>query len=312
MSNKIKINWLNVVLDEEFQNCLDLESLKETSLLSKIVREKSKPSLFKHIEFSARGFISIFKDSCSIFNEYFNHNLSSDVDSNTSDDLKIYIIEEGLREINFALNGIRAYAKSFYLHKVDKAGYHLFPIINKFDTLTSLLLEDCYFEFSVYSKLGELLPNLVCVEFSDVIFAKLVDDNTSKNDIIFPPGIKRLVFDECDMSTTELASYTFDFLFGDNIDYSTMSDFILPKVSIPSLIELIFYVDGNESDFELDKFLEANPKLESLSIDYFKSDILKRLKSLKNLELWGEIFFYTLTTTIYMKKSKECAYCAQT
>jgi hypothetical protein len=304
MRNKVKINWLNVIFNEEFQYCLDLESLKELSLVSKLAREKLKPSLFKYIEFSAHGFISIFEDSDIIFNEYFKHELFSDIESNTSDDLKIYAIEEGLRDIKYSLNGIKTYVKSFYLYKVDKAGYYLFPIINNFENLTSLLLEDCYLKFCIYSNLGELLPNLVCVEFSDVIFAKLVGDSSSSNDIIFPSGIKRLVFDECDVSTTELTSDTYDFLLGDNIDYSTMSDFVLPKVSIPSLIELIFYVDGDESDFELDAFLEANPNLESLSIDYFTSDLLKRLKSLRNLELWGELYFNNSTNLINLESLK--------
>ncbi|KXN67404.1 hypothetical protein CONCODRAFT_72981 [Conidiobolus coronatus NRRL 28638] len=289
MSNKFKVNWLDVILKKEFQNCLDLESLQEISLISKSAREKLKPTLFKCIGFSPNVFNFISMNSNSMFIEFFTSKLYSSANSNTFDNSKNYIIEDELRQINFALSGINTYTKSLHLYKVDKPGYYLFPVISNFVNLTTLSIEECYFKFSVYSKLGELLPNLVQVEFNDVIFAKLANDRTSRNNIIFPPGIKRLIFDECNMSTTKLTSDTCDFLLGDSFDYSTMSDFILPKVSIPSLIELIFYVYGNQSYNGIDAFLEVNPNLESLCIDCFTSGLLKSLTSLNSLELRGEI-----------------------
>jgi hypothetical protein len=304
MSDKFKVNWLNVILKKEFNRYLDLDTLMELGLVSKSVREKLKPFLFKDIGFSAIVFSFIFMDSNNLFLNFFSSRLFYDMNNNISKRNKARIVKKGLSDINSALSKIGTYATSFRLYKVDRAGYYLFPIISNFGNLTSLKIEECYFKFSVYSKLGELLPNLVRVQFNDVIFAKLVGDRTSNNDIIFPHGLERLVFIECNMSSTELESDTYDFLLGDNFDYSAMSDFILPKVSIPSLIELVFYVDDSESYYGIDAFLEVNPNLVSLCIVHSTSDIFKRLESLKNLELRGKIFFNSNTNLTNIESVK--------
>jgi hypothetical protein len=291
MDSKLRINWLNIILNPEFQNSLDFESLKETSLMCKLVREKLNPILFKHVKVSTKDFNAIFKGKRNIIIDYFKSRVHSGTNNNKSSDAKELSIEDAFNDIKGALNGIKSYTKTFYLTKVRRAGYYLFPVVNIFDNLASLKLEDCIFAYSVFSKLGELLPNLTRVELVDVAFAKKPDDSSSINDIVLPESLTSLAINECEIYITDMLSNTYEFLFSENRRYISVSDFSLPKISVPSLKELMYYADEEESDSGLDAFLELNPNIESLDIVYFISDQLASLRNLISLGLYGKIVF---------------------
>ncbi|KXN66811.1 hypothetical protein CONCODRAFT_11252, partial [Conidiobolus coronatus NRRL 28638] len=53
MDNNKNNNWLNVILNTEFQNKVQIKTLVEVSMVSKLAREKLKPAVFKSIKIHA-------------------------------------------------------------------------------------------------------------------------------------------------------------------------------------------------------------------------------------------------------------------
>jgi hypothetical protein len=51
--NNKNINWLNIILNTKFQNTVQLRTLVEVSMVSRIAREKLKPLVFKRIRIYA-------------------------------------------------------------------------------------------------------------------------------------------------------------------------------------------------------------------------------------------------------------------
>ncbi|KXN66681.1 hypothetical protein CONCODRAFT_80418, partial [Conidiobolus coronatus NRRL 28638] len=284
-----KVNWLNIIFLKDFVSYLSIEDLKEIGFTSKLVREKLKPSLFNNLKLSYNNINTKLEVSDNIFIEYCNIILNPGSASN-SKKVKKLSIEAGLKDIAHVLNDIKSYTKSFHLSGVYRAGYYLFPVINIFDKLTSLKLEVCFFSLEKFSKLGDLIPSLKSIELAGVSLIKQPSDDISPKELSFPSNLSFLNISECEVIDVDLISNPYEFLFNEDFSRFEQSNFTFPEISVPSLKELVFYVN-DDSDCGIIKFLELNPNLETLDINCFNSNMITRLSSLKNLELQDEIIF---------------------
>jgi hypothetical protein len=79
----MKVNWIDIINIPEFYKLLNLDNLKQVSLISKAARLKLKPKLFEFIEFNGDKFHDYFENSENLLCEYFNFvQLSMDSEEN--------------------------------------------------------------------------------------------------------------------------------------------------------------------------------------------------------------------------------------
>jgi hypothetical protein len=287
MENK-KINWLNIIIINEFQNILNLNLLINLSLLSKKTREKLKPLIFNKLELTNIDFELKITHSNNLFVEYFK---SLESESSSDDSIienkfcEILNIEDSLTDISYSLKNIKYYTKSVSLEDISRAGYYLFSIVSNFCNLTQLKLNSCYIPYSGLVKLGEYLPKLTNIELISVILAKSGKDNVSLSDYIFPKNLRYLRFISNNITSTESLPDPIEFLINDKSS-AIFETYFIPNISIPSLNYLEFYGMDPEKT-KLIAFLDANPNLDSLKIFSIDSKLIKKLSSLKCLEFNG-------------------------
>ncbi|KXN70573.1 hypothetical protein CONCODRAFT_17497 [Conidiobolus coronatus NRRL 28638] len=282
---KLKINWLNIIFSKDFLDYLELETLKEVSLTSKLVREKINPRLFKKVMLSSNIFEFEFKDN--IFIECINQYLYPESYNGTSIDgynhLNSLSVENGLNDYICTLNDIKKFVKSLYYEDAKKSEYYLFPIVNIFDNLTFLRLDCCIVPFAAFYKLDETLVSLKNLEINHVTLYKLPDDNINSDQITLPSNLSCLDFRYCMLASSKLLFDPYKFILNQNL-HDNCGKFNLPVISLPSLKKLAYfnYEDVYE---EVESFLAINPNLESLIIESFDLNLIKELNSLKCLEL---------------------------
>ncbi|KXN66818.1 hypothetical protein CONCODRAFT_11260 [Conidiobolus coronatus NRRL 28638] len=281
--NNTNINWLNIISNEEFQKYLDLDLVKEVSMISKLTREKLNPLLFKYIILIPYCFDIKFNIKNNIFDEYFNHKYYGVVDYNVSSEVMHFSIDSGLKGLDLALSNIKQYAKSFNISDVKKAGYYLLPLVNIFCNLTKLKLESCIILYNEFFKLGESLPNLRQIELIRVTFIKLSTVSVPLDCFVLPRKLYYLSICHCAIANTDFMPYPCKFLFNYSIRFPR-SNFIIPKIKAYSLKKLKFLSDSVQ-DSGLKEFLDINPNLESLKINSLYSNITYSLKSLQGLEI---------------------------
>jgi hypothetical protein len=279
--SKSKINWLNVFFNLEFQDSLDKNTLINVSMLSKLVRIKLTPALFKNIQLSSKKFNNEFKDN--IFIEYFNCVADPDLYDCINREEENGSIESGLNDFSFGLNSIKDIAKSFYFSDLNRAGYYFFSMVNNMDNLTVLKLSYSFVPYSSFSKLGELLPNLKEVKLISVTLAKLPANSVWLDNFIFPHSLNILEIYDCRVITSRLFLEPYEFLFNEFTRVPRV-DFILPNIQAPSLKKLSFF-SYTAHDNGLKSFLETNSNLESLSTGIFQLSLVNSLTSLKTLEV---------------------------
>ncbi|KXN66819.1 hypothetical protein CONCODRAFT_20024 [Conidiobolus coronatus NRRL 28638] len=279
--NKVKVNWLNVIFNSEFQDSLDKNTLINVSILSKLVREKLKPVLFKNIQLSSRKFQNEFKDN--IFIEYFNCVADPDLYDSINREEEGEGIESGLEDFGFGLSSIKDIARSFYFSDLNRAGYYLISMFNSMSNLTILKLSYSFIPYSSFTKLGELLPNLKEIKLISATLAKLPANSIWLDNFVFPPNLNILEIYDCRVITSRLFLDPYEFLFNE-FTRAPRIDFTLPNVQVPSLKKLSFF-SYTAHDNGLKPFIETNSNLESLNTGIFHSDLVNSLTSLKTLEI---------------------------
>ncbi|KXN66684.1 hypothetical protein CONCODRAFT_168199 [Conidiobolus coronatus NRRL 28638] len=285
MSNKnTKINWLNIIVINEFQNLLDIQSLKELSLVSKLARKKSENILFEYIALSGNKFN--FIDSTEYYDffiELFFSPLKSIMSAEIESLRKRLNIQQEISDINRSLIGIKKFAKSFYLEEVGRAGFYLFPTVYNLNNLTVLNLRSCVISFSEISNIGQTLPNLREICLYCVYLIKSPSDISSREVFVFPSNLYLLDIYCCKVINNAVLSDPYEFLFSKEFTQAAHNDFKLPPISVPSLKNLyIFY--NNLVERDLREFLEYNPNLEVLNIEYFYSNLISSINSINSLE----------------------------
>jgi hypothetical protein len=285
INSNLKINWLNIIFNDDLLECLELESIKEISLVSKLVREKLKPRLFKYLELSANNYDFKFKNN--IFIEYIQGYLNrvpiNRTYNNAKIDQKIALIESGIGEFNCSVLNIKKFVKSFRLSDTHKAGYYLFHLSTIFINLTNLNLRSCIIPYNEFSKLGESLQSLKSIQLTQVNLAKVLDDDLNQHTFKFSPYLDTLEVYQCCVINLQLLSDPNELIFIENtrIMYSY---FDLPMVSVPSLKRLTFFGNGL-ADNGYKTFLDSNPSLVSLKVEYLDLSVIKNLRSLNSLEI---------------------------
>jgi hypothetical protein len=281
-NNKLsKLNWLNVILNEEFQSYLDMNTLKELSSASKLIRFKLIPRLFHCVKlqrftsFSTRWFKKN-EDRIELCE------LARSVSSKEKKSLRDLFFPKILGSLVFGSSNINRFISSLNLAYLDFHGYYLFEIFKNFNNLTILKLKDCITAYSNITNLGKLYPKLENVELDEVLLVKLVTDSDASKDFIFPSNLKSLYISDVDVTEKDdlfdpCKSSLFD------VHDARSYRFKLPKISITSLKKLS-YMDPYKYSKDIEQFLIVNPNLESLSLKYFYFSKVYNFKSLIFLE----------------------------
>ncbi|KXN64846.1 hypothetical protein CONCODRAFT_13814 [Conidiobolus coronatus NRRL 28638] len=281
MDKYFKINWLNVIINKEFQSYLDSDSLKEISIVSKLTREKLKPLVFKNIELNLYR-IRFDSNVISIAND--NRHSDPKFDYTTLRDENNSNIKDSVNDFIVALNDIKKYTKSFCYSFNKYAGYYLYSLIDLLDHLITLKIYNCKIPYRAFADIGKVLPNLIWLELECVDLIKSTTDTISEKDIIFPPSLSDLKLSSIKVITTTLLSDPYEYLFNTNV-YPTSREYLaLPKILIPTLkrIDFRFKIRQNRG---LENFLEINPSVESLLMRDYDLNIDSSLISVKHLDI---------------------------
>ncbi|KXN66675.1 hypothetical protein CONCODRAFT_168190 [Conidiobolus coronatus NRRL 28638] len=289
MNKKSEVNWLYIISIKEFQSYLELDLLKEISMVSKLMRGKLKPLLFKSL---VLNLFSIKFDSNAISIAYDNQKLLSECDYTTLREEYNGDIEDSLNDFYIAINDIRKYTKCFHLDNNLNFWYYLYPLINIFDNLTDLQIRRCSIPYKAFINIGKTLPSLKMISFDCVYLTKSPTDIISSIDMFFPPNLTCLKIRELKVVTSFQLSYPYDYLFNRNFS-SDYEDFTLPKISILSLKRLD-YLCWSEQNHIVEDFILANPNLDSLLIRCYKLNISSSINSLKSLDIDDNISFNSI------------------
>ncbi|KXN65513.1 hypothetical protein CONCODRAFT_74238 [Conidiobolus coronatus NRRL 28638] len=180
------VNWLNVIFDKKFLRYIDIQTIKDISLASKLYRKKLQSRLFKNIGF-AQNNIKFLPNPVSVYSDYL---LNFMLDINTVDDtsnIKLYeIVDQWIINISSSLSAYKAIANGFSLIGVNSLGYYMLPILSNFENLKFLRLENCVIPFMGFSDLGKSLLNLDTLELVHVTFINISSDNFSYYQFKFP------------------------------------------------------------------------------------------------------------------------------
>jgi Leucine-rich repeat (LRR) protein len=300
-----KINWLNIIINSEFQNYLDEESVKEISISSKSIREKLKPLIFNKLKIS-NSILDYSKKN--IITDHYKYYHYSNFDNSACKDSNIHGTDSILNDFTVAFTGIKKFVKCLHFCDFNRPGLYIFPITGIFKNLIKLELGfNVMIPYSGFAKLGESLPNLNHVKLCAVL-VKLPTEHLSPEDYIFPPNLKYLEIVNNNIISTSSISDPYKFLFDRDSSDLTIEFFKIPKVSLPSLNELVYF-DSMRPDLGLKDFLEVNSNLESLSIRSSNLKSISTLTSLKKLKLDGEIIFNN-SSQFPALKSLECLHIA--
>ncbi|KXN66680.1 hypothetical protein CONCODRAFT_73513 [Conidiobolus coronatus NRRL 28638] len=287
MDSNNKINWLNIIINTEFQSYVDENSIREISLSSKLIREKLKPLIFNKLKISSSN-LEYCKNN--IITEHYKYFHNSNFDDSFFEDSKLRGIDSILNDFTIALSCIKKFVNRLHFCDFNWPGVYIFPITGIFNNLIKLELgSNIMIPYSGFAKLGESLPNLNHVKLFAVL-VKFPIEHFSSEDYVFPPNLKYLEITNNKIISTTSMSDPYKFLFNRDSSDLTIDFFKIPKVSIPSLKELVYY-DSMRLDLGLKDFLEVNQNLESLSIRSSNLNSISTLSSLKNLKLDGEIRF---------------------
>jgi hypothetical protein len=282
--NKFKINWLNIIIKQDFIQYLESDLLKEVALISKLVRDKLKPQLFRNVELSTNNYYINFKDNLLV--ELLDYCINSECQPYSyrtiKHRLKILDVESSLKDFMYSLKDVKIFTKNFYFDEMERAEYYLFPIISIFENLTSLRLNRCFIPLIEFYKLGESLSSLKNIKLVKVTFVKLHKEKIKIENIKFPHRLTHLDIYYCRVVRTKLPLNPVNFFFSKNTELASIN-YTLPYISIPSLknLSLIENVDNNTG---VKTFLSANPNLHSLNIETFDMSIIQKLNSLDSLE----------------------------
>ncbi|KXN66682.1 hypothetical protein CONCODRAFT_11415 [Conidiobolus coronatus NRRL 28638] len=160
ISLNLKVNWLNIILLNDFRIYLDFETRKEVTLISKLIRRKLKPILFNRLYLNAFESDRYFKDvSNNIFKEFFNSRFRLKSGRAITNEVKMFrkslSVDSSLNDISLILKNIKACANSIFMDCTSRAGCYFFNIVNIFDNLTELHLSQCFVPSVQFAKFGE-------------------------------------------------------------------------------------------------------------------------------------------------------------
>jgi hypothetical protein len=281
-----KERWLSIIFINEFQINLSIESLKELSLVSKLVREKLKPRIFENIEISINNYDFEFKDN--IFIEYMNQYLDSqsfiNINRYNENYYKNLSIEKSLNEYTCSLKDIKRFVKSFRSLYMERSVYYLFRIASIFENLTDLKLKICDIPFDAFTNIGKILPNLKVLCLDNINLLKSHTDSISTGDIVFPSRLSYLKIFSVYVVSIKSLSDSYNFLFNSERERFTYENFNLHSISLPYLKRLDF-LPNDDGHRGIEEFLEINPGLELLYTRMYKLNITNSLKCLKSLNI---------------------------
>ncbi|KXN66075.1 hypothetical protein CONCODRAFT_168719 [Conidiobolus coronatus NRRL 28638] len=315
MDNNKNINWLNIILNFKFQKAVQFKTLLEISMVSKLVREKLKPVVFKNIGINSNKIQFESNALCiAIKHQKFNNDMflsnffaietderakSAEFDYHALKEKHNGGIQQSFNDYENSLKDIKSYSKSFCLIQAKNSGYYLYPLISNFDNLTSLTINDCNIPFTGFADVGKILPNLKKLGIVSVNLVKSSADIIVSSDISFPSNLTFLLICNSRMATTDLLSDPYEYLFNTKSGNYTYENIILPTYKLPLLKTLTYCPSMSLSDINvnlgLEEFLNVNPKLESLNIFKYNLKMDSSLNSLKVLSVDDSICFNSIS-----------------
>jgi hypothetical protein len=280
-NNCSKINWSNIAFDKEFQNYLNVNTLKEISMVSKPVRIKLSSNLFYKIKLEPEfkyDYITLEKyykfPALSAFNRLIN--------SDKNELEKDLGIKMALNDIKSGLGLIKRFVSNLFFYQVGYHEYHLFSTFNCLDNLTILKLYYSNIPYSAFVKFGVSFPKLEVIKLSDVTLIKLHKDSTNSEDFVFPLNLNYLGINNVAVTEKDEPFNSYEILSND-LYTNGSGRFILPNLALPNLKKLKF-IDMYEEEDDLKEFLDKNPNLELLSVKSLNLGKVYNFKLLKSLK----------------------------
>jgi hypothetical protein len=315
MDNNKNINWLNIILNTDFQNAVQVKTLVEISMVSKLVREKLKPIIFKSIEIIARNIkfesnvfsiaikqVEYYKFRSNFANIVFDgQEILPEFDYQALKEKHKGSIQESYNEYDIALKFIKKFSKHFRLEEAKSAGYYLYPIINGFENLTSLDIVGCNIPFTTFADIGKLLPKVNKLKMSTVNLVKSSTDIIESTDIYYPPKLTNLTIEVIQVVTTDLLMDPYEYLFNTKANNYSYEHFIMPNHPLPFLKRFRYRPSSRIKGFYIrenlgvEEFLDANPKLEILTVSDYNLKMNSSLSSLKYLHVEDYICFNSIS-----------------
>jgi hypothetical protein len=290
-----------VITNSEFQNTIQVKTLAEISMVSKLAREKLNPVVFKNIEIVARS-IKFESNVLSIANEHqIKYEDSPEYDYQALKDKHKGSIQESFNEYDIRVKYVKKHASRFHLYEMKNSGYYLYPLINGFNNLTTLAIVVCNVPFAAFVEIGKTLPNLDLLDIGIVNLVKSSTDTIASSDIFFPPNLTSLIIGGIQVATTDLLMDPYEYLFNFKENNYSYEHFIIPKHPLPSLKYFKYYpsFEISDSDIEeylgVEEFLDSNPKLETLTVGGYNLKMNSSLNSLEILDIDDNICFNSIS-----------------
>jgi hypothetical protein len=276
-----KVEWINIVILKNFQDYFNMKELQDLSMLSKIIRSKLNPTLFKSIKIRTER--KILDGSTKNFNSKAIADLNIILNSNEDETQKNLNVHSSLSDINSEIRNIKYFANSLHIYDMEQPGHYLSQIVTNFTNLLILNITSSTIPYSIFQKLGVYFPMLKTFGLSTVVLSKYPESSNNSNEIIFPPNLISLSIYKVDITDISILSDPYKTI-ANNSSYDARPEYYLPNIYIPSLKKLYFFGFPSKGS-GLEEFLEMNPNLEHLNIDTFSPEMSKSFTSLKSLSL---------------------------
>ncbi|KXN64624.1 hypothetical protein CONCODRAFT_163399 [Conidiobolus coronatus NRRL 28638] len=272
--NHIKHDW-NITFNlPEFTHCLDFETLKEFSLISKFTRNKSNPLLFESLLLSGFKFKDYFNFNnldnnqtrlISDYAEYLenhweafeNEDKCSKISSNNSE------LDILTRELSNTISKISKFSSSMRIFSFSHTFYALYPFIYNLSNLIHLQIASCTVPLVAILNIGKHFKNLKSLKLGHVDIIQLTKQEINISSIDLPDNLEELELIKCSVqlwnSRPKISKLIRTLTSTESSSPSNLLAFKFKNLKKLNLREI--------NDSYIERMLALNPNVEDLTID---------------------------------------------
>jgi hypothetical protein len=272
--NLLKYDWNIIFNFPEFKYCLDFETLKEFSLISKSVRSKLKPILFENLVLSGFKFKDYFNINnldnnqiklLSDYAEYLenhweafeNEDKCSKISSNNSE------FDILARELSNSISRICKFTLSMRIFSFSHTFYALYPFIYNLSNLAHLQIASCTIPLMVILNIGKHFKKLKSLKLGHVDIIQLTKQEITANSINLPDNLEELELIKCSVqlwnSRPKISKLIRTLTSTESSSPTNLLAFKFKNLKNLNLREI--------NDSYIERMLALNPNIEDLTID---------------------------------------------
>lgn len=270
---QIYIDWINVIILNEFNRYLNNDSLVELSLVSKILRKKLSPKLFNSVKFTDSDFssdISYFglRPDCrqnKFSNEILQKFNSSESFLNYSNkrEYKDLVVDPYLESYKGKFEPYSKYVKALTLYALKEPLYYLVDLVRLATNLNSLYIDTGFMLLKEFQTVLDGLKNLKSLKINNVTFVAFKTGKLCIEDISPPKSLKSLILHDTKLITRRYKKGAYQLLFEKFcIDPEPL---IIALDHLPGLEYLEYKTEFYTGNF-IGKFLRINPQIKKLGV----------------------------------------------